>query len=99
MDAGPGEIDVDVDCTVALRNLTTLLGAANANSGSGAICEARAYRRAVISAKAGIHPACHWKQPPTDWIPALRVDKLRGNDWCFEREPIPNNTTKQLAPL
>src|SRR5208283_4892007 len=43
---------------------------------------------AVIPAKAGIHSASHWKYA-ADGLDS----RLRGNDRCFERVPIPNDTT------
>ncbi len=43
---------------------------------------------AVIPAKAGIHSASHWKYA-ADGLDS----RLRGNDLCFERVPIPNDTT------
>ena len=46
-------------------------------------------------------PPAMGNAPPTDWIPAprLRGDKLRGNDECFERDPIPNDpSTRQSEP-
>ncbi len=56
--------------------------------GTGVICEAGALPGAVIPAKAGIHSASHWK------CAADGLDsRLRGNDRCFERGPIPNDTT------
>src|SRR5437016_1012265 len=43
---------------------------------------------AVIPAKAGIHSASHWK------CTAEGLDsRFRGNDRCFERDPIPNDAT------
>jgi hypothetical protein len=50
----------------------------------------------VIPAKAGIHSASHWEYS-ADGLdsrsPAFAEDKLRGNDWSIERDPIPNDTT------
>src|SRR5271157_993033 len=58
--------------------------------GSGVICETRALPGAVIPAKAGIHCASHWK------CAADGVDsRLRGNDQCFEGDPIPKDTTTE----
>jgi len=57
-------------------------------SGSGVICESWAPEVAVIPAKAGIHSAN---------LRSCAVYKLdsrfRGNDWCFEMDPTPNDTT------
>ena len=48
------------------------------------------WRVAVISAKAGIHSACHRKQA------VYKLDsRFRGNDSDFEMDPIPNGT---MAP-
>jgi hypothetical protein len=41
---------------------------------------------AVISAKAGIHFASHWKYAD-DGVDS----RLRGNGECFESDPIPND--------
>jgi hypothetical protein len=43
---------------------------------------------AVIPAKAGIYSASHWKST-ADGLDS----RFRGNDQCFERDPIPNDTT------
>jgi hypothetical protein len=60
--------------------------------GSGVICETRALSGAVIPAKAGIYSESHWK------CAADGLDsRLRGNDRCFERDPIPNDTTNQFS--
>jgi len=43
-----------------------------------------------------IHSASHWKYAADglDFLsPAFAEDRLRGNDWCIERDPIPNDTT------
>jgi hypothetical protein len=54
---------------------------------TGAICATRGLRSVVIPAKAGIHSVSHWK------FGADALDsRLRGNDVCFERDPIPNDT-------
>ena len=43
---------------------------------------------AVIPAKAGIHPANLWR------CAVHRLDsRFRGNDWYFEVDPTPNDTT------
>jgi hypothetical protein len=56
--------------------------------GSGVICETQALPGAVIPAKAGIYSASPWK------CAAEGLDsRFRGNDHCFERGPIPNDTT------
>jgi hypothetical protein len=60
----------------------------NFGLGSGVICAIRAIPGAVIPAKAGIHWASHWK------CAADGVDsRLRGNDKCFEGDPIANDPT------
>ena len=52
------------------------------------ICKTRALPGTVIPAKAGIYSASHWK------CTADRVDsRFRGNDQCFELDPIPNDTS------
>jgi hypothetical protein len=57
-------------------------------AGTGVICEIRALPGAVIPAKAGIYSASHWKGA------AAGLDsRFRGNDQCFEMDPIPNDTT------
>ena len=58
------------------------------SGGSGVICAKRALPGAVIPAKAGIHFAGHWKYAD-DGLDS----RLRGNDECFERDPIPNDAT------
>jgi hypothetical protein len=56
--------------------------------GTGVICETRKLPGAVIPAKAGIYSASHWK------CAADGLDsRFRGNDQCFERNPIPNDTS------
>ena len=55
---------------------------------TGVICEIPSTPGTVIPAKAGIHSASHWKYA-ADGLDS----RLRGNDWCFERDPIPNDTT------
>jgi hypothetical protein len=56
--------------------------------GGGVICETRALPCAVIPAKAGIYSASHWK------CAADGLDsRFRGNDQCFEGDPIPDDTT------
>jgi hypothetical protein len=57
-------------------------------TGTGVICETRALPGAVIPAKAGIQSASHWK------CGADGLDsRFRGNDECFEGDPIPNDTS------
>ena len=61
--------------------------------GTGVICETRALQAAVI-------PVPPWREESTrqtfgntlstDWIPPAERD---GNEWRFERDPIPNDTT------
>jgi len=53
----------------------------------GVICEIRALPGAVIPAKAGIHSAndCKYDAAGLD-------SRFRGNDQCFEGNPIPNET-------
>ena len=56
--------------------------------GSGVICETQTLPGAVIPAKAGIYSASHRK------CAAEGLDsRFHGNDHCFERDPIPNDTT------
>src|ERR1039458_6337179 len=56
-------------------------------AGSGVICEARALPGAVIHETGEIYSASHWK------CGADGLDsRFRGNDPCFERDPIPNDT-------
>jgi hypothetical protein len=56
--------------------------------GTGVICETRALPGAVIPAKAGIYSASHWE------CAADRLDsRFRGNDQCFEGDPIPNDAS------
>jgi hypothetical protein len=52
------------------------------------ICETRALPGAVIPAKAEIYSASRWK-----YIADGLDSRFRGNDQCFERNPIPNDTT------
>jgi hypothetical protein len=60
----------------------------NRRSGRGVVRETRPMPGAVIPAKAGIYSAIHWK------CAADGLDsRFRGNDRCFERDPIPNDTT------
>jgi hypothetical protein len=62
--------------------------------GTGVICETRVLRGAVIPAKAGIYSASHWK------CAADGLDsRFRGNDHCFERDPIPNDTTTHRGAM
>ena len=53
--------------------------------GTGVVCETWALQAAVIPAKAGRQT--FGNALSTDWI------RFRGNDWRFERDPIPNDTT------
>jgi hypothetical protein len=58
--------------------------------GTGVICETRTLRGAVIPAKAEIYSTSHWK------CAADGLDsRFRGNDQCFEGDPIPNDTSTQ----
>jgi hypothetical protein len=63
--------------------------------GAGVISETRALPGAVIPAKAGIYSARRWK------CAADGLDsRFRGNDPCFDRDLIPNDTsTPGLPPL
>jgi hypothetical protein len=62
------------------------------SGGGGVICETRALPGAVIPAKAGIYSASHWK------CVADGLDsRFRGNDWCFERDSIANDTSTQVG--
>jgi hypothetical protein len=66
-----------------------------ADGGTGVICETWALQAAVIPAKApvipakaGIHPA-NLRKCAVEGLDS----RFRGNDWRFERDPIPNDTT------
>jgi hypothetical protein len=56
--------------------------------GTGVICDARPLPSAVIPAKAGIHSASYRKCADEGLD-----SRLRGNDRCDERIPIPNDAS------
>jgi hypothetical protein len=74
----------------AARSLRVSYRRTNAGISTGVICETRALPGAVIPAKAGIYSASHWK-----WAADGLDSRFRGNDQCFERDPIPNDTSTQ----
>ena len=55
---------------------------------TGVFCETWALQAAVIPAKAGIYSA-NLRKCADDGLDS----RFRGNDECFERDPIPNDTT------
>ena len=68
------------------------IGLETSRGGTGVICETRAIPSAVIPAKAGIYFASHWR------CAADRLDsRFRGNDQCFEGDPIPNDTSTRAG--
>ena len=70
--------------------ITTVRRKAGAAPGraSGVIYEIRVLPGAVVPAKAGAYSARHWK------CAADGLDsRSRGNDHCFKRDRIPNDTT------
>jgi hypothetical protein len=57
---------------------------------AGVICETWALEAVVIPAKAGIQSL------DSAFPQVCRVDsRFRGNDWRFERDPIPNDTATE----
>ena len=58
-------------------------------AGIGFICETWALQ-VVIPAKAGIHSA-NLGKGPIDGLDS----RFRGNDWRWERDPIPNDTNTE----
>ena len=74
----------------AARLLRVSYRRTSAGISTGVICETRALPGAVIPAKAGIYSASHWK-----WAADGLDSRLRGNDQCFQRDPIPNDTSTQ----
>ncbi|MGD1156324.1 MAG: hypothetical protein ABSA41_10890 [Terriglobia bacterium] len=76
---------VDAACLLRVSYRRT-----SAGTSTGGICETRALPGAVIPAEAGIYSASHWK------CSAQGLDsRVRGNDQCFERDPIPHDTSTQ----
>ena len=78
------------ECGVAHAPLRVSYRRTSAGISTGVICETRALPGAVIPAKAGIYSASHWK-----WAADGLDSRFRGNDQCFERDPIPNDTSTQ----
>jgi hypothetical protein len=62
--------------------------------GSDVICQRWELQAALIPAKAGIH-AANLRNPGLDELDS----RFRGNGRCFERDPIPNDTTTRAAVL
>jgi hypothetical protein len=64
------------------------------DSGTGVICETWALQAAVIPAKAGIY-STNLRKCAVDGMDS----RFRGNDRCFERDPIPKDTTTRIPNL